>query len=72
MNRNWKIAIVVLYLGIAWARFSPAIPWTIDAKYWGDRSVANGWCSEYRIIYEWSWWSFRFTDVHPVCPERDY
>ena len=62
MNKKWKIIIIVLVLIFLWIRFSPVIPWTIDAVNWAKR-----WECEYEIKYEWSWWSLRFTDVYAEC-----
>ena len=68
MEKKWQIAIIVLFLALAWIRIGPAIPWTIQAQDFGDRMVAyNEWCNGYFIEYEWSWWSLRVTSVYPVC-----
>ena len=64
------IAIVILYLTLAWIRISPAIPWYINALERGDRFIRSGWCYTYEVKFNWSWWSLRFTSIYPDCIER--
>ena len=71
MNTKWKIAVVFLFLVFFWIRLSPLIPWTLEMSERLDWYVENQYygCNEEtaRIIYEWSWWSLRFTDVSFDC-----
>ena len=70
MNNKWKIAIVVLFLMFAWIRLSPAIAWTLEANSRVDRLIEKEWISdkeECSIVYNWSWWSLRFTSVYLDC-----
>lgn len=68
MEKKWKIAIIILFILVAWIRLSPAIPWTLKAIDWGERNVAYyERCVDYRINYNWSWWSFRFTAIYAEC-----
>ncbi|KKN06986.1 hypothetical protein LCGC14_1071760 [marine sediment metagenome] len=67
MNKKWKIAIVILFLMFFWIRFAPALVWWVESVERGNRLIERGWCSSYEVVYEWSWWSLRFTNIYPDC-----
>lgn len=50
------------FLDLFWVRFSPALVWRNEAIKWGKK-----WCENPTVVYEWSWWSLRFTDIYSKC-----
>ena len=73
MDKKWKIAIIILFLLIAWIRISPIIPWRQERLDWEERMREQGWVQpteECWIGYNWSWWSLRFTSVSLECEEK--
>jgi hypothetical protein len=67
-EKFWKGLIVLLVLALAWVRLSPSIAWTMEGHALMERYQERfGECYEYEIVYEWSWWSLRFTSVYPKC-----
>ena len=70
MEKKWKIAIIVLFLLVAWMRLGPAIKWTQDANDWMARWERRGHdMSDCWIDYTWSWWSLRVVSVWPECDD---
>ena len=64
MNKKWKFLIVLIILSAMWIRFAPMFVWRDQAIEWADRHCTN---QEYRLDYNWSWWSLRFTSVNSKC-----
>ena len=65
-----KIALITIILLLVWIRLSPVIPWTIEANEMIEYYHEREWIEEGRtchIVYDWSWWSLRFTSVYPLC-----
>ena len=73
MGKKWKIAIVILFLIFVWIRVGPAIAWTLQTTERMNHYATNGYwgCTEENahIVYDWSWWSLRFTDVRFDCDD---
>lgn len=67
MENKWKIIIIALVLVFVWIRLAPAIVWTYESIEQGEHWVEKGWCDDFSIEREWSWWSLRFTSVYPKC-----
>lgn len=73
MEKKWKILIILILFLAVWVRFAPAAVWYQSANERLDWYIEKNYygCNEENatIVFEWSWWSLRFTDVYPDCLE---
>ena len=69
MTITWKILLIAIILTALWVRLAPAAVWLTKAHTRGQEDILYRpeWCKDYKIVYEWSWWSLRFTSIYPVC-----
>ena len=68
MKRGWKITIIIIVILVVWIRFAPAVFWYLEARGRGEYLIIRYTeCEDYKIVFNWSWLSLRFTDIYPSC-----